>query len=86
MLRNFSFAVATALLACGCSNGWPHVHHLAQPQTAGATCTPIASRIARQGCTTNQPASSTTQSEFDRQGLGPGGAPLQAPGNLNSPR
>jgi len=87
MFRNLLIGAAlAAVLVCGCSNGWPHTHHLAQPKTAGATCTPSGSHISRQGCGSAQPISSTSQSEYDRDGLGAGGAPMQPPGDLNLPR
>jgi hypothetical protein len=78
-------AALAVFLSAGCANGWPHTHHLAPPKAAAA-CTPTGSRIAREGCTTDNPTTSTSQAEFDRQGLGPGGTPMQSQGTMPLPR
>lgn len=83
--RLLTGALAAAWLISGCANGWPHTHHLAAPKTT-LSCTPSGSRIPRYGCSTDQSVTQTSQDEYDREGLGPGGAPLQSPGNMNAPR
>lgn len=77
--------LVAACLVGGCASGWPHTHHLAAPKVTG-NCTPVGSRIPRNGCETDGPATETSQGEYDRAGLGAAGTPLQNPGGLHQPR
>lgn len=86
MSKHLLIIAVTGLLVSGCANGWPHTHHLTTPKTVGATCTRTGSHISTQGCSMSQPASSTAQSDYDRQGLGTAGTPLQTPGSVNPRR